>query len=64
VNPFKGLGILLAAGIVVLALTRVSNVSLVIFIASIVVVCTSTLTLIASAQRRRRDRRVASGLAS
>jgi len=62
-NPFKGLGVVLIAGVVVLVATQVSNISELILVASIAIVFLSLITLVASARRRSLDRRIAGGRA-
>ena len=62
-NPFKGLGVVLVVGVIVLAATRVSDVSALILVASVAIVLLSLTTLVASARRRSHDRRIAGGRA-
>ncbi len=60
-NPFKGLGVALLTGIIILAVMRISNLDLVIFVGSLMVIVLSLGTYLASVKRRRRDRRIAGG---
>ncbi|WP_157536449.1 hypothetical protein [Kitasatospora mediocidica] len=51
----------LLTGIIILAVMRISNLDLVIFVGSLMVIVLSLGTYLASVKRRRRDRRIAGG---
>lgn len=58
-NPITGAGIVLTLALVAVLLTGVSNTALLLLGLSIMVVTFCTFTYLASARRRRRDRRAA-----
>ncbi|WP_037911156.1 hypothetical protein [Actinacidiphila yeochonensis] len=60
-NPLKGAGIVLALALVAVLVTGVSDVSKLILWITCAIVVFSLSTMIASARRRRQDRRTAAG---